>query len=117
MEAVQRLAEFECAVRVQKLGRSTAICDCARELWAFLGLTREQVFFSEGKRPQVCDFPFDIWVCQIGIGNHGTRRTSAYGRSFSEAVEKATSNVEHDRRMAASSPGVRVDGPVGPLSE
>ncbi len=23
-------------------------------------------------------------------------------------------NVEHDRRTAASSPGVRVDGPVGP---
>lgn len=25
-----------------------------------------------------------------------------------------TPNVEHDRRTAASSPGVRVDGPVGP---
>ena len=26
-------------------------------------------------------------------------------------------NGEHDRRTAALSPGVRVDGPVGPLSE
>ena len=26
-------------------------------------------------------------------------------------------NVEHDRRTAALSPGVRVDGPVGPLAE
>jgi predicted DNA-binding WGR domain protein len=33
------------------------------------------------------------------------------------AEEHAKANVEHDRRMAASSPGVRVDGPVGPLSE
>ena len=103
-EAVQRLAEFECAVRVQKLGRSTAICDCAPELWVFLGLTREQVFFCEGKRPQVCDFPFDIWVCQIGIGNHGTRRRTAYGRSFSEAVNAATSNA-------------RLSGPQRPAQE
>jgi hypothetical protein len=29
----------------------------------------------------------------------------------------ATPNVEHDRRTAALSPGVRVDGPVGPLAE
>lgn len=26
-------------------------------------------------------------------------------------------NVEHNRRTAASSPGVRVDGPVGPREE
>jgi predicted DNA-binding transcriptional regulator AlpA len=30
---------------------------------------------------------------------------------------KATHNVEHNRRTAASSPGVRVDGPVGPQSK
>ena len=28
-----------------------------------------------------------------------------------------TANVEHNRRTAASSPGVRVDGPVGPREE
>ena len=28
-----------------------------------------------------------------------------------------TPNVEHDRRTAALSPGVRVDGPVGPHAE
>ncbi len=27
------------------------------------------------------------------------------------------SNVEHNRRMADSSPGVRVDGPVGPQAK
>ncbi len=29
----------------------------------------------------------------------------------------ATPNVEHDRRTAGSSPGVRVDGPVGPHTQ
>ena len=36
---------------------------------------------------------------------------SAWRQTRSDAQ---THNVEHDRRMAASSPGVRVDGPVGP---
>lgn len=93
-EAVQKLTENDCSVRVQKLGRSTQICDCAKELWDFLGLLRDQVFAINGKRPQVCDFPHDIWVCQIGIGAHGVRRRTAYGRTFCEAVEKASSNVE-----------------------
>lgn len=41
-----------------------------------------------------------------------------YFNDFDECKQAAEKhNAEHNRRPAASSPGVRVDGPVGPLSE
>jgi hypothetical protein len=89
--ALHRIAALDCSVRVQKYGRSTHICDCDKNLWVFLGLTREQVYPVSGKRPQVCDFPFDIWVCQIGLASHAKRRRTAFGRSFADAVIAATS--------------------------
>jgi hypothetical protein len=97
LEAVQRISEFECAVRVQKLARVTLIRDCNSKLWELLGLTRDQVFSCEGKMPQVLDFPFDIWMCNIGIKNPA-KRITAYGRSFVEAVDIATNEMNRAKK-------------------
>ena len=43
--------------------------------------------------------------------------TYCYGTAIIRNCTRMTPNVEHNRRTAALSPGVRVDGPVGPLAK
>ena len=74
-----------------------------------------------------------VWECMVWAGGgiwyvkptkrentkeyHELRRYAAIQRRTIFEARTETPNVEHNRRTAASSPGVRVDGPVGPLGE
>lgn len=88
-DAIQRVSEIKSSVRIQKLSRATIILDCHKSLWAYLGVTREQVWNNHHPLLTVNDFPFQIWMCLIGIGDHSRETIRAYGKTFTEAVENA----------------------------
>lgn len=76
---------------------------------------------------QLCDFirsgtpatihlgPWPDWICNGDLWGYGGDMEKV--RQAAQAAGLVPSNVEHNRRTAASSPGVRVDGPVGPHTQ
>jgi len=87
-------------------------CDLLRKEWPSLpehtrGLIRaelEEAFARDDKHR-----PYDHYA---PLGADCDRKEWEKVRAIWE-----TPNVEHNRRTAALSPGVRVDGPVGPVAE
>lgn len=82
-DALQKLSECKCSVRVQKYADSTRIDDCHKSLWKFLGCVDScQRMTDSGKPLQVRDYPHDIWCCTIS-------RRYGYGLSLLQSVEAA----------------------------
>lgn len=88
-ELLREISAMDAAVQIQRLGRTTQIGDCSKDLWDFLGLTRDEVFPLSGRRLQILDIPHDVWMCKVGFKKTANKRVVAYGYSFREAVQKA----------------------------
>lgn len=72
---------------------------------------------------QVVVLMIDLEEGSMEVATYGkTRELCAEARKIGDVAFDAvfahlSSNVEHDRRTADLSPGVRVDGPVGPHTQ
>lgn len=65
---------------------------------------------------QVAEYSRRFSKCRL-MSDHWTHGAKTDIQATAPACEKFKDNVEHDRRTAALSPGVRVDGPVGPHTQ